>query len=163
MQLMPSQKIRKALGQWDKNSYNMSISDRRGMEATRAPVYAHIPDRYRVYCPVCPDCPRCGCTQVAFTTQLLPLYSEWLFRGEDPISQCLPALPYIRKKLFSCVACAHKGAMSYPSIGLDATLLLNFALKYRLHEYHVVSALLSAVPISVNAPSSGEGDPTGSL
>jgi hypothetical protein len=39
---MPTQYISEALGQWDKNSYNKSFIDGRGVDATRAPVYTRI-------------------------------------------------------------------------------------------------------------------------
>jgi len=37
-----TQYISEALGQWDKNSYNKSFIDGRGVDATRAPVYTRI-------------------------------------------------------------------------------------------------------------------------
>ncbi|ADY12118.1 hypothetical protein SpiBuddy_0280 [Sphaerochaeta globosa str. Buddy] len=36
-----TQYISEALGQWDKNSYNKSFIDGRGVDATRAPVYIY--------------------------------------------------------------------------------------------------------------------------
>ena len=55
------------------------------------------------------------------TTFFLIFKIDFPYR-EEPACRRIPALAYIREKLFSCVTCDHKGMMSYPSIGLGGTL-----------------------------------------
>ena len=121
---MPKQNISEALGQWDKNSYNKSFIDERGVDATRAPVYTRI-HAYtcigRSVLSVQLSQQRVNTTGVHNTTSTHIFKIDFPYR-EEPACRRIPALAYIREKLFSCVTCDHKGMMSYPSIGLGEIL-----------------------------------------
>lgn len=118
---MPTQYISESLGQWDKNSYNKSCIDGIGGEcntSTRIHAYTFIG---RSVQSVQLSQQRVNTTGVHNTTFFLIFKIDFPYR-EEPACRRIPALAYIREKLFSCVTCDHKGMMSYPSIGLGETL-----------------------------------------